>query len=51
MGDNIRLGSVSFYFLLNLQAQFVVYDRLLNDLRQQPVTEPEPISSPINYPA
>ena len=47
MGDDIGSGSVCYYFLPNLRsaAQFVVYGCLTT------VTEPEPMSSLINYPA
>ena len=46
-------GSVFYCFSLNLRsaAQFVFFKRSENDLKRQSVTEPEPMPSPINYPA
>ena len=44
MGDDIGSGSICFDFCRSA-AECVVYDR------QQPVTEPEPMSSSISYPA
>ena len=52
MGDDIGLGSVYFDFRVNVvpsASQYVVYGGLMT--RQQPFTEPEALSSPINYPA
>ena len=48
MGDDINLGSICFDFRLSA-AEYVVYGFLttINDT----VTEPEPMSSPIDYPA
>ena len=43
MGDDIGLGSICFDFCRSA-AEYVVYGR-------QPVSENEPMSSPINYPA
>ena len=52
MGDDISLGCVCFDFCHGAALHCWVC-RLWseNDLRQQSVTEPEPMSSPINYPA
>ena len=53
MGDDIGSGSVFLIFAV-VQLCTAEYGRLLrveNDLKRQSVTEPELMSSPINYPA
>ena len=45
MGDDIGLGCICFDALLSMSK------RAENDLKRQSVTEPEPMSSPIIYPA
>ena len=59
MGDDIGSGSVtdcrlrSFLTIDDIlsSAELSMSSMVKNDLRQQSVTEPEPMSSPINYPA
>ena len=52
MGEDIGLGWVCFDFHHGAALHYLVCRLWLeNDLRQQSVTEPEPMSSPINYPA
>ena len=49
MGDDISLSSV--FFAQPTQGGSVCRLWLPNNLRRQPVTKPETMSSPINYPA
>ena len=52
MGDDMGLGYICFDFCRGAAWHcWVCHLWSENDLRQQSVTEPEPMSSPINYPA
>ena len=56
MGDDIvtlvRVPFVLIFAVVQLsEAEYVVYGHLTTHHRQQPVTEPEAMSSPFNYPA
>ena len=52
MGDDIGSGLVCFDFCRSAALHcWVCTFRAENDLKRQSVTEPEPMSSPINYPA
>ena len=52
MGDDIGSGCVCFDFRHGAALHcWVCRLRSESDLRRQSVTEPEPMSSPINYPA
>ena len=52
MGDDVGSGSVYFDFHRSAALHCsVCRKRAENDLKRQSVTEPEPMLSPINYPA
>ena len=52
MGDDIGSGLVCFGFCCGATLHcWVCLKRKENDLKRQSITEPEPMSSPINYPA
>ena len=50
MGDDIGLGSVSYFFFAQpTSCSSVCFLRSEIDLKKQSVTEPKPMASPINY--
>jgi hypothetical protein len=50
MGNDIGLGSVSFDFCSTNVVQLSILSKVAyNDYKQQPVTEPKPMSLPLNH--